>query len=164
MFERVLASRLAFTARDERRRCSRLAQCAHIDLPNDRLSAARWTEALNALYLQLFACFAANTCRMIFMHGFRQKENLSLQNLVGSRSAPIRISSDLAHRASDRCQNSKRRPNISSGTHDFAGFAANRGKQEKSTVRTIYSVRVRQEGRCVITDFDGDGFRTKWFD
>jgi tRNA pseudouridine38-40 synthase len=26
-----------------------LAQCAHVDLHNDRLSAARWAEALNAL-------------------------------------------------------------------------------------------------------------------
>src|ERR687887_2199459 len=26
-----------------------LAQCAHVDLPDDGLSAARWTEALNAL-------------------------------------------------------------------------------------------------------------------
>src|SRR6266508_2135622 len=26
-----------------------LAQCAHVDLPDDRLSARRWTEALNAL-------------------------------------------------------------------------------------------------------------------
>src|SRR5207302_8101029 len=26
-----------------------LAQCAHVDLPDDRLSSARWTRALNAL-------------------------------------------------------------------------------------------------------------------
>src|SRR5262249_35907184 len=47
------------------------------------------------------------------------------------------------------------------GTHDFAGFAANRGKLEKSTVRTIYSVRVRQKGPCVTIEFDGDGFLYK---
>jgi tRNA pseudouridine38-40 synthase len=47
------------------------------------------------------------------------------------------------------------------GTHDFAGFAANRGKQEKSTVRTIYSVSVRQKGPCVTIEFDGDGFLYK---
>jgi tRNA pseudouridine38-40 synthase len=44
------------------------------------------------------------------------------------------------------------------GTHDFAGFAANRGKAEESTIRTIYSVRVRQNGSCVTIEFDGDGF------
>src|SRR5262249_20177143 len=47
------------------------------------------------------------------------------------------------------------------GTHDFAGFAANRGKREKSTVRTIYSVRARQKGPCLTIEFDGDGFLYK---
>ena len=47
------------------------------------------------------------------------------------------------------------------GTHDFAGFAANRGKPEKNTIRTIYSVRVRRNGPCVTIDFDGDGFLYK---
>src|SRR4030095_616767 len=47
------------------------------------------------------------------------------------------------------------------GTHDFAGFAANRGKPEKSTIRTIYSVHIRQSGSCLTIDFDGDGFLYK---
>jgi tRNA pseudouridine38-40 synthase len=47
------------------------------------------------------------------------------------------------------------------GTHDFAAFAANRGKPEKSTIRTINSVRVRQKGPCVTIEFDGDGFLYK---
>ena len=47
------------------------------------------------------------------------------------------------------------------GTHDFAAFAANRGKPEESTVRTINSVRVRQNGSCVTIEFDGDGFLYK---
>jgi tRNA pseudouridine38-40 synthase len=47
------------------------------------------------------------------------------------------------------------------GIHDFAGFAANRGQKEKSTVRTIYSVQVRQKGPCVTIEFDGDGFLYK---
>jgi len=54
------------------------------------------------------------------------------------------------------------------------GFAANRGKsgrrgdmhssrgeQEKSTVRTIYSVRIRKEGPCLTIEFHGDGFLYK---
>jgi tRNA pseudouridine38-40 synthase len=58
------------------------------------------------------------------------------------------------------------------GTHDFAGFAANRGKsasrtdssrgeREKSTTRTIYSIRVRKNGPLLTIDFDGDGFLYK---
>jgi len=47
------------------------------------------------------------------------------------------------------------------GTHDFAAFAANRGKAEPSTIRTINSVRVRQKGPCVTIEFDGNGFLYK---
>ena len=44
------------------------------------------------------------------------------------------------------------------GTHEFAAFAANRGKPEPSTIRTINSVRVRQKGARITIEFDGDGF------
>ena len=47
------------------------------------------------------------------------------------------------------------------GTHDFAAFAANRGKPEPNTIRTINSVRVRQKGPCVTIEFAGDGFLYK---
>ena len=47
------------------------------------------------------------------------------------------------------------------GTHDFASFAANRGKPEPSTIRTINSVRVRKKGPSVTIEFDGDGFLYK---
>ena len=47
------------------------------------------------------------------------------------------------------------------GTHDFAAFAANRGKPEKSTIRTIYSVAVRRNGPYVMIDFNGGGFLYK---
>ncbi len=43
----------------------------------------------------------------------------------------------------------------------YACFAANRGKPEESTVRTINSVRVRQKGPCVTIELDGDGFLYK---
>ncbi len=47
------------------------------------------------------------------------------------------------------------------GTHDFAAFAANRGKPELSTIRTINSVCVRQKGPSVTIEFDGNGFLYK---
>ena len=47
------------------------------------------------------------------------------------------------------------------GRHDFAAFAANRGKPEASTVRTITAVRVRAAGSSVTIDFSGDGFLYK---
>jgi tRNA pseudouridine38-40 synthase len=47
------------------------------------------------------------------------------------------------------------------GTHDFATFAANRGKPEPSTIRTINSLRVSQKGPCIMIEFDGNGFLYK---
>jgi tRNA pseudouridine38-40 synthase len=47
------------------------------------------------------------------------------------------------------------------GKHDFAGFAASRGKPEQSTVRTISLARARKKGSCITIDFEGDGFLYK---
>ena len=47
------------------------------------------------------------------------------------------------------------------GKHDFAAFAANRGKKEDSTVRTIRSIRVRNKGPLIAIEVAGDGFLYK---
>ena len=47
------------------------------------------------------------------------------------------------------------------GRHDFAGFAANRGKSEASTIRTIRRIDVRRRGPLFTLDFEGDGFLYK---
>ena len=47
------------------------------------------------------------------------------------------------------------------GRHDFAGFAANRGKPVASTVRTIRKVRVRRAASITTIEFEGDGFLYK---
>src|SRR5205085_8141621 len=47
------------------------------------------------------------------------------------------------------------------GRHDFAAFAANRGKKEENTVRTIRAVKVRKSGRVIEIDITGDGFLYK---
>jgi tRNA pseudouridine38-40 synthase len=47
------------------------------------------------------------------------------------------------------------------GTHNFASFAANRGKPEDNTVRTIDGVRIRRRGKCIELEFSGNGFLYK---
>jgi tRNA pseudouridine38-40 synthase len=139
-----------------------LAQCAHVDLHNDRLPAARWTEALNALLpptIRLLRCqYVSND----FHARLSAKGKIYRYRIW---SAPVLPPFEY-HRAwhLSRPINLKilnRTAKQFVGTHDFAGFAANRGKREKSTIRTIYSVRVRHEGPCVTIDFDGDGFLYK---
>jgi tRNA pseudouridine38-40 synthase len=139
-----------------------LAQCAHVDLPNDRLSAGRWREALNAL---LPPTIRVLRCRYV-------SKNFHARHFAKGKVYRYRICSapvlapfeygrawHVAQPLDLKILNKAAKVFV--GTHDFAGFAANRGKPEKSTIRTIYSVRVRRDVSCVTIDFDGDGFLYK---
>ena len=155
-----------------------LAQCAHVDLPDNRLSVARWTEALNALLpptIRVLRCqyvsndFHARLSAKGKIYRYRIWLASVLPPFEYSRAwhIPRPVDLTILRRAARQFV----------GTHDFAGFAANRGKsgrrgdtdssrrtageQEKSTIRTIYSVRVRKTGPCVTIEFDGDGFLYK---
>ena len=139
-----------------------LAQCAHVDLPNGRLSAARWTEALNALLpptIRVLRCqyvsndFHARLSAKGKIYRYRIWSGPVLPPFEYGRTWHISrpIDPKILKRAARQFV----------GTHDFAGFAANRGKQEKSTVRTIYSVHVRKRGPRMTIEFDGDGFLYK---
>jgi tRNA pseudouridine38-40 synthase len=150
-----------------------LAQCAHVDLPDNRLSVARWSEALNALLpptIRVLRCqyvsndFHARLSAKGKIYRYRIWLSSVLPPFEYGRAwhIPRPVDLTILRRAARQFV----------GTHDFAGFAANRGKsanrtdssrgkQEKSTIRTIYSVRVRKTGPCVTIEFDGDGFLYK---
>jgi tRNA pseudouridine38-40 synthase len=139
-----------------------LAQCAHVDVANKVLPPARWTEALNAL---LPPAIRVLRCRYVsnnFHARFSEKGKIYRYRIW---SAPVlppfehRRAWHIARQLDLKLLNAAAKK--FAGTHDFAGFAANRGQAEKSTTRTLYSVRVRQKGPCVTIEFDGDGFLYK---
>src|SRR5713101_4731920 len=150
-----------------------LAQCAHLDLADDRLSAARWTEALNALLpptIRVLRCqyvsndFHARLSAKGKIYRYRIWLAPVLPPFEYRRTWHIARPIDL--------KILKRAAKHFAGTHHFAGFAANRGKSanwtdssrgepERSATRTIYSVRLRQKGPCLTIEFDGDGFLYK---
>lgn len=139
-----------------------LAQCAHVDLPNDRLSAVRWTEALNALLPPTIRVLRCQYVSKIFHARLSAKGKIYRYRIWLAPVFPPLEYGRAWHIPRPVDLNIlKRAAKQFVGTHDFAGFAANRGKQEKSTVRTICSVRVRQKGSCVTIEFDGDGFLYK---
>ena len=139
-----------------------LAQCAHVDLPDRKMSAARWTGALNAV---LPPTIRVSNCRYLsenFHARFSAKGKLYRYRIwTGAILPPLEIGRawhvstpidvDLLKSAGERF----------AGQHDFAAFAANRGKKEASTVRTIRFVRVRQRGPLITIDIAGDGFLYK---
>jgi tRNA pseudouridine38-40 synthase len=138
-----------------------LAQCAHVDvlkfLPPDR-----WIKALNALLppaIRVLRCryvsrdFHARLSAKGKIYRYRIWTAPILPPFEYRRAWHIAQSLDL------NILKSAAKHFV--GTHDFAGFAANRGKLEPSTIRTINFVRVRQKGPCVMIEFDGDGFLYK---
>src|SRR5438874_2381260 len=138
-----------------------LAQCAHADITKILLPA-RWTVALNALLppaIRVLRCqyvsnnFHARLSAKGKIYRYRIWCAPVLPPFEYRRAwhIPRPLDLKILEKAAKHFL----------GTHDFAAFAANRGKPEESTVRTINSVRVRQKGPCVTIEFDGDGFLYK---
>src|SRR5204863_1946388 len=173
-FERVLGepARVHGAGRTDAR-VHALAQCAHVDLPNNRLSPARWTEALNAGLPPTIRIFRCQYVSNDFHARLSAKGKIYRYRIWLAPVLPpfeYRRTWHIARAIDFKIL--KRAARHFVGTHDFAGFAANRGKSanwtdssrgepEKSTTRTIHSLRVRQEGRCLTIEFDGDGFLYK---
>jgi tRNA pseudouridine38-40 synthase len=137
-------------------------QCAHANLPNDHLSAVRWTKALNALLPPTIRVLRCQYVSDAFHARLSARGKIYRYRIWLAPVLP-----PFEHRRAWHMLHSidpkilKRAAKHFVGTHDFAGFAANRGTSEKSTTRTIYSVRVRQKGPCLTIEFDGDGFLYK---
>ena len=147
-----------------------LAQCAHVDLPNRRLTFTRWTGALNGVLpptIRVLSCryvsekFHARFSATGKIYRYRIWTGPVLPPLEFKRawqfSGPLDF--DLVKMAGEKFI----------GTHDFAAFAANRGKSAKRTdssvgepeanaVRTIRSVRLKRSGKLITIEFDGTGF------
>jgi tRNA pseudouridine38-40 synthase len=138
------------------------AQCAHVDLPDDRLSARRWIEVLNALLPPTIRVLRCQYVSDDFHAQLSAKGKIYRYRIWLAPVLPPFEYRRIWHipRPLDLKILKKAARNFV-GTHDFAGFAANRGKPEKSTIRTIYSVHVRQKGPCVAIQFEGDGFLYK---
>src|SRR5437660_1085997 len=138
-----------------------LAQCAHADV-GKLLAPARWTEALNAL---LPATIRVMRCRYMSNEFHARLSAKGKIYRYRISSAPVlppfeyRRAWHISRPLDLKILRTAAKHFV--GTHNFAAFAANRGKPEESTFRTIHSVRVRQKGPCVTIDFDGDGFLYK---
>src|SRR5436305_14284028 len=131
-----------------------LAQCAHVDPAEDGLSTARWREALNAL---LPPAIRVLHCRYVSQnfHARLSAKGKTYRYRIWTASVlppfeygrvwhvPRPLDLELLKTAANRFV----------GTHDFAAFAANRGKPENRTIRTIYSVAVRRPGPPVTIEF-----------
>jgi tRNA pseudouridine38-40 synthase len=138
-----------------------LAQCAHVDVikffPTDR-----WIKALNALLPPAIRVLRCRYVSKDFQARLSAKGKIYRYKIWNAPILPpfeYRRAWHIPQPLELKILKSAAKHFI--GTHDFAPFAANRGKPEPSTVRTINFVRVHQKEPCVSIEFDGDGFLYK---
>jgi len=139
-----------------------LAQCAHVDVLDKLLPPQRCIQALNALLPPAIRVLRCRHVSNDFHARFSAKGKIYRYRIWTAPVLPpfeYRRAWHVPRPLDLRVLKAAAKHFV--GTYDFAGFAANRGKPEPSTVRTINSVRVRQKGPCVTIDFNGDGFLYK---
>jgi tRNA pseudouridine38-40 synthase len=139
-----------------------LGQCAHVDVEPSRFTPERWAGALNALLpppIRILSCrrvapdFHARFSAKGKVYRYRIWRGRVLPPFEYGRAWHLMQALDL------EIMQSAARHFV--GTHDFAGFAANRGKSAEDTVRTMTSVKIRRQGPRLVIEFDGDGFLYK---
>ncbi|MGI8480877.1 MAG: tRNA pseudouridine(38-40) synthase TruA [Chthoniobacterales bacterium] len=139
-----------------------LAQCAHFDAPDRRFSPARWISALNALLPPQIRLMRAVYVPKTFHARFSASGKVYRYRIWTGRVLPPFELGRAWHVATEldlgRVTSAA---HMFAGRHDFAGFAANRGRRVENTVRTLRSIRVRRVGSLLTLEFDGDGFLYK---
>ena len=139
-----------------------LAQCAHVDLPERKFPADRWSLALNAVLPPSVRVLRGRYVSQNFHARFSAKGKLYRYRIWAAPILPplevgrawhiaTPLDLDLLKQAGEKF----------GGRHDFAAFAANRGKKGESTVRTIRSIRSRKAGPCITIEVAGEGFLYK---
>lgn len=136
-----------------------LAQVAHIDVPYGRFPATTWITALNSHLppeIRVLKCwfvspkFHARFSAIGKIYQYRVWNHPVFNPLEIGRSwhIPYQLDLDLMQQAAVRLLS----------THDFGSFAANRGKPDKDTIRTIHEIKIRRSRELLTLHFDGNGF------
>src|SRR5438874_5356843 len=136
-----------------------LGQCAHVDVPAAQFAAERWLKALNGVLPQTIRILRARFVSNSFHARFSAKGKVYRYRII---NGPVRPPLEIGrawHIAAALDRNLlTRAAKLFVGRHDFAAFAANRGKKERSTVRTMEYVRVTGRRDLLEIEFSGDGF------
>lgn len=139
-----------------------LAQCAHVDLPERSLRVLQWPLALNAQLLPTIRVLRCAYVRPGF-HARFSAVGKAYRYRIWNHSILPPLELGRAWHVSKPIDSVSLRTatKLFVGRHDFAAYAANRGKPEQSTVRTIEGVRVHQGRHIIEIEFSGDGFLYK---
>jgi tRNA pseudouridine38-40 synthase len=150
-----------------------LAQCAHVDLNSTRPAVERWPAALNASLPPTIRVLRCSFVSEKFHARYSAKSKTYRYRIwAGPVLPPYELNRAWHFPGPIDLEPLRVAARKFIGTHDFAGFAANRGESpsrrdssrgpsETNTIRTIRSVRIRRKGALVEIDFEADGFLYK---
>lgn len=142
-----------------------LGQCAHVDVPRGKHAAGVWVSALNANLPGEVRVMKVSRVRG-GREGFHARYSAKGKRYVyriwnAGWLHPLEIGRAWHVPQAIDVVALRRAGAMYVGKHDFAGFAANRGKEETDTVRTISRVAVGKKGALITITFEGDGFLYK---
>ena len=139
-----------------------IGQCAHADVPAPSLEPERWVHALNASLPPTIRVLRTRYVSRDFHARFSAKGKTYRYRIWNDRVLPPLELGRAWHIPAALDRDVLRIATAAFiGRHDFAAFAANRGKPEQCTVRTITSARVASSGKSISVEFSGDGFLYK---
>ncbi|MEO5720332.1 MAG: tRNA pseudouridine(38-40) synthase TruA [Chthoniobacterales bacterium] len=139
-----------------------LAQVAHADLPDRSLAAAQWPSALNASLPPAIRVLRSSYVRATFHARFSARGKVYRYRIWNARILPpLEVGRAWLVAAPLDLETMATEAQAFVGRHEFASFAANRGKVEHDTWRTIEDVRVRRSAARLTIEVTGDGFLYK---
>jgi tRNA pseudouridine38-40 synthase len=134
-------------------------QCAHADVPNGTLPPAKWLAALNANLPREIRIVKSSRAPREFHARFSAKGKIYTYRICNAPvQSPFEIHRSWHLPGELDLAALKAVAKKLTGTHDFAAFAANRGKPNEDTVRTLRRIEVRRSGGLVTIIFEGSGF------
>jgi tRNA pseudouridine38-40 synthase len=162
-FERVCGQRLTVTGSGRTDSgVHALGQCAHVDVPAAQFVPDRWLKALNGVLPQTIRILRARFVPRSFHARFSAKGKVYRYRIINGLVRPPleigrawHIAASLDHHLLGRAAA------LFPGRHDFVSFSANRGKEERSAVRTLEYVRVGRRRDLIEIEFCADGFLYK---
>lgn len=139
-----------------------LGQSAHLDLTSDRFSPEKLQSALNAVLPPTIRILRCVQMSPKFHARFSAKGKLYRYRIWNENVLPP-LEYGRAWHLLQPLDRARLRAALLKfeGRHDFASFAANRGKPSEDTIRNIRSFRLRAQGSCLTIDCEGDGFLYK---
>ena len=136
-----------------------LGQVAHVDVPVGRLALQAWAGAINAQLPAGVRVLAVRKAARGFHARFSAVGKEYVYRMWNERWVHPLEAGRVWHLPTPVDRGVLRQcAQLLQGTHDFAGFAANRGRPEKSTERTIYALTLKAAGPLLTLRFAGNGF------